>query len=423
MAHTPSIEAAYTRARDVYAALGVDTERAIARLDRVAISMHCWQGDDVRGFENPDGPLTGGISTTGDYPGRARTPDELRDDADLAMAQIPGAKRFNLHASYLEASRPVERTDIGPEHYQRWVDWAKDRKIGLDFNPTLFSHAKSEDGATLSHADPAIRRYWIDHCRASRLVSAHFGKSLGTPSVMNTWIPDGSKDLPYDRFGPRRRLIEALDEILATPLPRNHHRDAVEGKLFGLGAEAYTVGSHELYLAYATRRGLMLCLDAGHYHPTESVSDKISSVIEFVDGVLLHVSRPVRWDSDHVVVLDDETQAIASELVRGDALDRVAIALDFFDASINRVAAWVIGTRNVRRALLRALLEPAGQLAEAEARRDFTARLAMLEEQKSLPWGAVWDHYCERSGVPVGIAWLDAVRAYERQVLRLREAA
>jgi L-rhamnose isomerase len=423
MERTPSIEAAYAHARDAYAALDVDTERALTRLDQVAISMHCWQGDDVRGFENPDGPLTGGISATGDYPGRARNADELRADADLAMAQIPGPKRFNLHASYLEAGRPVERTDIRPEHYQRWVDWAKERRIGLDFNPTLFSHPRSEDGATLSHADPGIRRYWIDHCRASRLVSAHFGKSLGTPSVMNTWIPDGSKDLPYDRFAPRRRLIESLDEIFATPLPRDHHRDAVEGKLFGLGVEAYTVGSHELYLAYATRRGLMVCLDAGHYHPTESVSDKISSVIEFVDGLLLHMSRPVRWDSDHVVVLDDETQAIANELVRGEVFERVSIALDFFDASINRVAAWVIGTRNVRRALLRALLEPAARLAELEARRDFTARLALLEEQKSLPWGAVWDHYCERSSVPVGLAWLDAVRAYERRVLRLREAA
>jgi len=423
MERNPSIEAAYAHARDAYASLGVDTERALARLDQVAISIHCWQGDDVRGFENPDGPLTGGISTTGDYPGRARNADELRADADLAMAQIPGPKRFNLHANYLEARRPVERAEIRPEHYQRWVDWAKERRIGLDFNPTLFSHPHSEDGATLSHPDPAIRRYWIDHCRASRLVSAHFGKSLETPSVMNTWIPDGSKDLPYDRFAPRRRLIESLDEIFATPLPRQHQRNAVEGKLFGLGVEAYTVGSHELYLAYATRNQLMVCLDGGHYHPTELVSDKISSVIEFVDGVLLHMSRPVRWDSDHVVVLDDETQAIASELVRGDVLDRVSIGLDFFDASINRVAAWVIGTRNVRRALLRALLEPAARLAETEAQRDFTARLALFEEQKSLPWGAVWDHYCERSGVPVGLAWLDAVRAYERRVLRLRDAA
>jgi L-rhamnose isomerase len=423
MERNPSIEAAYVHAREAYAALGVDTERALTRLDQVPISMHCWQGDDVRGFENPDGPLTGGISATGDYPGRARNADELRADADLAMAQIPGPKRFNLHASYLEAGRPVERTEIRPEHFQRWVDWARERRIGLDFNPTLFSHPRSEDGATLSHRDPGTRRYWIDHCRASRLVSAHLGKSLGTPSVMNLWIPDGSKDLPYDRFGPRRRLVESLDQVMATPLPRDHHRDAVEGKLFGLGVEAYTVGSHELYLAYATRKNLMVCLDSGHYHPTEVVSDKISSIIGFVDGVLLHISRAVRWDSDHVVVLDDETQAIASELVRGDVLDKVSIALDFFDASINRVAAWVIGTRNVRRALLRAMLEPGARLAELESERDFTARLALLEEQKSLPWGAVWDHYCERSGVPVGMAWLDAVRSYERRVLGQRKAA
>jgi L-rhamnose isomerase len=423
MDRNPSVEAAYARAREAYAALGVDTERALTRLDQVAISMHCWQGDDVRGFENPEGALTGGISATGNYPGRARNADELRADADLAMAQIPGPKRFNLHASYLESARPVERSDIRPEHFQRWVDWARDRRIGLDFNPTLFSHPKSEDGATLSHADPAIRQFWIDHCRASRLVSAHFGKSLGTPSIMDIWIPDGSKDLPYDRFGPRRRLVESLDQVLAAPIPKAHHRDAVEGKLFGLGVEAFTVGSHELYLAYATRKNLMICMDMGHYHPTEAVSDKISSVIGFVDGVLLHVSRPVRWDSDHVVLLDDATQDLANELVRGDVLDRVAIALDFFDASINRVAAWVIGTRNVRRALLRALLEPGARLAEVEARHDLTARLALLEEYKSLPWGAVWDHYCERSGVPLGAAWLDAVRAYERQVLDRRAAA
>jgi L-rhamnose isomerase len=337
------------------------------------------------------------------------------------MAQIPGPKRFNLHAIYLDSDRPVDRNEIGPEHFQRWVDWARERSIGLDFNPTLFSHPRSEDGFTLSHADPGVRRYWIDHCKASRRVSAHFGRALGTPSVMDIWIPDGSKDLPYDRFGPRRRLVEALDEVLAERLPREHHRDAVEGKLFGLGAEAYTVGSHELYLAYAAQRGTMVCLDTGHYHPTELVSDKISSIVGFVDGVLLHVSRAVRWDSDHVVLLDDETQAICSELVRGDVLDRVAIALDFFDASINRVAAWVIGTRNVRRALLRGLLEPAARLADAEARRDLTARLALLEEQKALPWAAVWDEYCRRQGVPVGLAWLDAVRAHEKRVLAERE--
>ncbi|HET6436959.1 MAG TPA: L-rhamnose isomerase [Anaeromyxobacter sp.] len=352
-----TVESSYERARDAYGAVGVDAEEALARLDQIAISMHCWQGDDVHGFENPAGQLTGGISATGNYPGRARNADELRADVEVAMAQIPGPQRFNLHAIYLEAPRPVERTDIRPEHFQRWVDWARRLGIGLDFNPTFFSHPKSEE-ATLSHPDPGIRRFWIDHGKASRLVSAHFGRSLGTPSVMDTWIPDGSKDLPYDRFGPRRRLVEALDEMLAQKLPREHHRDAVEGKLFGLGMEAYTVGSHELYLAYAATRRVMLCLDTGHFHPTESVADKISSVVDFADGVLLHLSRSVRWDSDHVVLLDDEVQAVCSELVRGRVLDRVTIALDFFDASINRVAAWVIGTRNVRRALLRHCSSP-----------------------------------------------------------------
>jgi L-rhamnose isomerase len=417
---TPSIETAYGLAREAYARFGVDAEAALERLDRIPISIHCWQGDDVRGFEG-GGELSGGIAATGAYPGRARTADELRADADVAMAQIPGPKRFNLHASYLEAGRPVERDEIRPEHYQRWIDWARARGIGLDFNPTCFSHPRSEAG-TLSSADTGARRFWIDHCRASRLVSAAFGKALGTPSIMDIWIPDGSKDLPYDRYGPRRRLIEALDEVLSQPLPREHHRDAVEGKLFGLGLESYTVGSHELYLAYAATRKVMLTYDTGHFHPTESVADKLSSVLPFVD-VLLHVSRPVRWDSDHVVLLDDPTQDLAHEIVRGGAPERVAVALDYFDASINRVAAWVIGTRNVRRALLRALLEPGARLAALEASGDATARLMLLEEEKGLPWAAVWDHYCESRGVPVGPAWLDAVRAHEREVLAERSEA
>jgi L-rhamnose isomerase len=411
----PSPASAYALARQAYADLGVDTEAALARLDRIPISLNCWQGDDVRGFEDPQREVTGGIAATGSYPGRARSADELRADADVALAQIPGPKRFNLHAIYLEAERPVERNAIRPEHFQRWVDWAKARGIGLDFNPSCFSHPLSEQG-TLSHPDPAVRRFWIEHCQASRAVSAHFGRSLGTPSVMDIWVPDGSKDLPFDRFGPRRRLVEALDQVLAAPIPREHHRDAVEGKLFGLGAESYTVGSNDFCLAYAVRRGIMLCLDTGHFHPTEVVSDKLSAALPFVDGVLLHLSRGVRWDSDHVVLLDDETQAIAHELVRRGVLDRVAVAVDFFDASINRVAAWVIGTRNVRRALLRALLEPAEGLADAERRFDATARLALLEEQKSLPWSAVWAHYCESRGAPPDVGWLDAVRAHERRV-------
>jgi L-rhamnose isomerase len=418
----PSTERAYQLAREAYAAVDVDVEKAIARLDRIPISLHCWQGDDVRGFENPDGPLTGGIQSTGNYPGRARTPDELRADADLAMAQIPGPKRFNLHAIYLDTERRVERNEIRPDHFQRWVDWAKARGIGLDFNPSCFSHALSDGNQTLSHPDPSVRRFWIEHCKACRTISAHFGRSLGTPSVMNLWVPDGSKDQPLDRFGPRQRLIESLDEVLATAIPREHHLDAVEGKLFGIGAEAYTVGSHELYLGYAISRKIMLCLDAGHFHPTEIISDKLSAVLPFVDELLLHVTRPVRWDSDHVVLLDDETQAIANELVRGQILDRVHIGLDFFDASINRVAAWVIGTRNMRKALLRSLLEPTAAIADAEARGDTTARLAWFEEQKSMPWGAVWDYYCESRGVPVGLGWLERVRAYERDIARRRAA-
>ncbi len=289
----------------------------------------------MRGFENPDGVLTGGIQSTGNYPGRARTPEELRADAELAMAQIPGPKRFNLHAIYLDSERRVPRNELRPEHFQRWVDWARQLGIGLDFNPSCFSHPLSESNMTLSHPDAGIRRFWVEHCQACRAISAHFGRSLGTPSVMNIWVPDGSKDQPLDRFGPRQRLIESLDQVLATPLPREHHRDAVEGKLFGIGAEAYTVGSHELYLGYALSRRILLCLDAGHFHPTEVISDKLSAVLPFLDGLLLHVTRPVRWDSDHVVLLDDETQAIANELVRGALLERVHIGLDFFDASIN----------------------------------------------------------------------------------------
>lgn len=421
MTETQSIERAYALARERYASLGVDVEAALVRLDGIPISIHCWQGDDVRGFEDPGGPVTGGIAATGAYPGRARTAAELRADADVALAQIPGPRRFNLHAIYLESGRRVPRNEVRPEHYQAWVHWAKERGLGLDFNPTCFSHPLSE-GGTLSHRDPGIRRFWIEHCQACRQVSASFGRALGTRSVMDIWIPDGSKDLPFDRHGPRRRLVEALDEVLREPLPREHHRDAVEGKLFGLGVEAYTVGAHELYLAYAVTRGVMLCYDTGHFHPTESVADKLSSVLPFVD-VLVHVSRPVRWDSDHVVLLDDETQALAGEIVRSGAPERVAVALDYFDASINRVAAWVVGARNVRRALLRALLEPALRLAELEAAGDATARLALLEEAKSLPWAAVWDRYCEARGVPVGMAWLDRVRAHERAVAGARGEA
>ncbi|PNM25096.1 L-rhamnose isomerase [Yersinia enterocolitica] len=417
---TNSIEQAWDLAKQRFAAVGVDVDAALARLDTLPVSMHCWQGDDVTGFENPDGVLTGGIQATGNYPGKARNATELRSDLELALTLIPGPKRLNLHAIYLESDTSVARNKIEPRHFSRWVEWAKKHHLGLDFNPSCFSHPLSADGFTLSHANPEIRQFWIEHCQASRRVSAYFGEQLGTPSVMNIWIPDGMKDTPIDRLAPRQRLLSALDEVISEKLNPNHHIDAVESKLFGIGAESYTVGSNEFYMGYAASRQTALCLDAGHFHPTEVISDKISSAMLYVPRLLLHVSRPVRWDSDHVVLLDDETQAIANEIIRHDLFDRVHIGLDFFDASINRIAAWVIGTRNMKKALLRALLEPTEMLRQLELRGDYTARLALLEEQKSLPWQAIWEGYCQRNDVPVDARWLNAVRDYEQQTLSQR---
>lgn len=409
-----SIDQAWELAKQRFAAVGVDVEAAISAMETLPVSMHCWQGDDVAGFENPEGSLTGGIQATGNYPGKARNAKELRADLEQALALIPGPKRLNLHAIYLESDTPVARNKIEPRHFKNWVEWAKQHQLGLDFNPSCFSHPLSADGFTLSHANPEIRQFWIEHCQASRRVSAYFGEQLGTPSVMNIWIPDGMKDTPIDRLAPRQRLLSALDEVISEKLDPAHHIDAVESKLFGIGAESYTVGSNEFYLGYATSRQTALCLDAGHFHPTEVISDKISSAMLYVPRLLLHVSRPVRWDSDHVVLLDDETQAIAQEIVRHQLFDKVHIGLDFFDASINRIAAWVIGTRNVRKALLRALLEPVELLRQREAAGDYTARLALLEEQKSLPWQAIWEGYCLRHDVPVGAGWLEDVRRYEQ---------
>lgn len=417
---TTHIHQAWELAKQRFAAVGVDAEAALSQLDRLPVSMHCWQGDDVAGFENPQGQLTGGIQATGNYPGKARNAEELRADLDQALRLIPGPKRLNLHAIYLESDTPVARNDIKPAHFANWVAWARERQLGLDFNPSCFSHPLSADGFTLSHPNPEIRQFWIEHCQASRRVSASFGEQLGTPSVMNIWIPDGMKDTPVDRLAPRRRLLAALDEVISEKLNPAHHIDAVESKLFGIGAESYTVGSNEFYLGYAASRQTTLCLDAGHFHPTEVISDKISAAILYVPRLLLHVSRPVRWDSDHVVLLDDETQAIAGEIIRHDLFDRVHIGLDFFDASINRIAAWVIGTRNMKKALLRALLEPTAQLRQLELEGDYTARLALLEEQKSLPWQAVWEMYCERHDTPADAAWLSAVRHYEQHVLSTR---
>lgn len=417
---TSSIDQAWTLAKERFAQLGIDTEAAIKQLDTLPVSIHCWQGDDVAGFENPEGNLTGGIQATGNYPGKARNAQQLRADLELAISMIPGPNRLNLHAIYLESDQPVARNEIEPKHFANWVEWAKKNKLGLDFNPSCFSHPMSADGFTLSSANPEVRQFWIEHCQASRRVSASFGRALGTPSVMNIWVPDGMKDLTVDRLAPRERLMTALDEVISEKFALSEHIDAVESKLFGIGSESYTVGSNEFYLGYAASRGTALCLDAGHFHPTEVISDKISAAMLYVPRLLLHVSRPVRWDSDHVVLLDDETQAIASEIVRHNLFNRVHIGLDFFDASINRIAAWVIGTRNMKKALLKALLEPTDLLKKLEVEGDYTARLALLEEQKSLPWQAVWDMYCQRHDVPVGGQWLDTVRHYETSVLAKR---
>lgn len=416
----PNIETAYALAKQQYAALGVDVEQAITALAQIPVSMHCWQGDDVTGFETAAGALTGGIQATGNYPGKARSAAELRQDLEMAMSLIPGAKRLNLHAIYLESAEPVSRDRIQPEHFANWVSWAKKMQIGLDFNPSCFSHPLSADGMTLAHPDAAVRRFWIDHCKASRRISAYFGRELGTASVMNIWIPDGMKDLPVDRLAPRQRLAAALDEIISEKFDEAHHIDAVESKLFGIGAESYTVGSNEFYMGYAASRGVALCLDAGHFHPTEVISDKISAASLYVRHLLLHVSRPVRWDSDHVVLLDEETQAIANEIVRNNLLGRVHIGLDFFDASINRIAAWVIGTRNMKKALLRALLEPIESMRKAEDGGDYTTRLALMEESRSLPWQAVWDYACAREEVPVAQEWITRVKEYEAEVLAAR---
>jgi L-rhamnose isomerase len=417
---TQPIEAAYQLARERYAQSGVETDLAVEQLSKIAISLHCWQGDDVGGFENAAKDIGGGLAVTGNYPGRARTPDELRADLAQAYALIPGRHRLNLHASYGEFPSPVERDQIGVEHFQGWIDWAKQLGIGLDFNPTYFAHEKADDGFTLAHADAGIRRFWVEHGIACRKIGAAMGAAQGTPCITNFWIPDGYKDSPASRLAPRERLAESLDAIFAEAIDPALNLDAVECKLFGLGSESYVVGSHEFYLGYAISRKKLLCLDAGHFHPTEVISDKISSVMMYLPEILLHVSRGVRWDSDHVVTLTDELQAIAQEIVRGGFLERVHIGLDFFDASINRVAAWVIGTRNMIKALLLAMLEPAQQWKELELKGDYTSRLALMEEQKSLPFGAVWDYYCLKSGVPVGADWLSDIRRYEESVFPLR---
>ncbi|MFS0778121.1 L-rhamnose isomerase [Neobacillus sp. 3P2-tot-E-2] len=416
-----TIKENFELAKQAYAKWGVDVEEVVEKLKSVPISIHCWQGDDVAGFEVNQNELSGGIDVTGNYPGKATNAEELRSDLEKALSLIPGKHRVNLHAIYAETNgEVVERDQLEPKHFDNWVKWAKENGLGLDYNPTLFSHPKADDGLTLSHPNEEIREFWINHCIGSRKIGEYFGKELGTPALTNIWIPDGYKDIPSDRLTPRKRLKESLDKIFAVETDEKYNLDAVESKVFGIGSESYVVGSHEFYLNYAMKNDKLCLLDTGHYHPTETVSNKISSMLLFSEKLALHVSRPVRWDSDHVVILDDELREIALEIVRNDALDRVIIGLDFFDASINRVAAWTIGTRNMIKALLYAMLVPNEYLKQLQEEGNFTERLALMEEFKTYPFGAIWDYYCEKMGVPVRESWLEEVKAYEQEVLLKR---
>lgn len=413
------LEKRYQDAKAIYGELGVNTDAVLEQLKQVKISLHCWQGDDVQGFIN-NKTLSGGISVTGNYPGAARTPEELRQDLEKALSLIPGKHKVNLHAIYADTDEAVELDQLQPRHFSRWVEWAKKQELGLDFNPTCFSHPNFQNGYTISHSDSNVRNFWIRHCQASRKIGEYFGKELGQTCITNYWFPDGSKDVPIDRMAPRKRMKAALDEVFSDCVEPEYNLDAVESKLFGIGVESYVVGSHEFCMGYALKNDKLICLDVGHFHPTETISNKISAVALFDTDILLHVSRPVRWDSDHVVIMDDELQEIAHELVRNNLLGKTHIGLDYFDASINRVAAWVIGARGMLKALLRALLEPTTMLKEAEAKFDFTTRLAMLEELKSYPFGAVWDYYTAQMGVPVRENWLAEVQKYEQEVLSKR---
>ena len=406
----------YQNAKAVFAEWGVDTEAALNRLAIIPISMHCWQGDDVVGFETRSGTSGGGIQATGNHPGRARNPDELRADLEFAYSQIPGKHRLNLHAIYLDTDETPDRDGIEYRHFTPWVDWAKDQGIGLDFNPTFFAHEKADDNLTLSHPDQGIRDFWIEHGRRTREIAAKMGAELCSSAVNNIWVPDGYKDIPVDRMSARARLEASLDAMCSEKQDSNHMVDAVESKLFGIGVEACTVGSHEFYMGYAIRKGTLLCLDMGHFHPTENIADKLSSVALSLDEILLHVSRPMRWDSDHVILLNDDIQAMANELVFAHLLDRTRIGLDFFDATISRTAAWVIGTRNMQKALLRSLLMPQKELKITEASLDFTRRLVLTEELKDLPFGTVWEEFCQRHNVTTGLGLSNTLDAYQSSV-------
>jgi L-rhamnose isomerase len=420
------IHSAYNAARERYARLGVETEKALAALAGISLSLHCWQGDDVGGFEHAGAVLESGsgLQVTGNYPGKARTPEELRADLTQAYSLIPGRHRLNLHAMYGDFTRkPADRNEIGPEHFRTWMDWARAEGVKLDFNATCFSHPLAASGFTLSSKEKRVRTFWVEHVKQCRLTSAAIGREQKSPCIHDLWIPDGSKDVTMDRWKHRALLLESLDDIYSVSYDARHMKDALESKLFGIGSEAFVTGSHEFYLAYALRHNKMPCIDTGHFHPTESVADKISSLLLFFDEILLHVSRGVRWDSDHVTILNDEVRALAEEIVRANRLSNVHIALDYFDASMNRVGAWVIGARAVLKSFLLALLEPHRRLREYENTGDFFGRLALLEELKTMPHGAVWDYHCLRAGVPPADAWMKQVRSYGARTQRDRKAA
>lgn len=421
MSNTELIKKAYELAKEQYAALGVDTDAALEKMGQLAISLHCWQTDDVGGFEAPEAGLSGGIQTTGNYPGKAKTIADVRADLEKVMSLLPGKQRVNLHAIYGDFDgKFVDRDQVEVKHFQSWIDWCKKQGIGMDFNGTFFAHPKADEGFTLSSKNEETRKFWVEHLVRCRAISAEIGKQLGTPCVHNTWVPDGSKDTPIDRNGYRSQLQKSLDEGMAIKYPKEHMKDAVESKTFGIGLESMTVGANEFYVGYAVKNNILMCIDNGHYHPTEIAGDKISAVLQYVDGILLHVTRPVRWDSDHVVTLNEEIQLIASEIVRNDFMDRVNVGLDFFDASINRIGAYVTGTRAAQKAFLIAMLEPTKTLVDYEEAGQNFERLAMLEELKTMPFAAVWDYYCLQEGVPTGVDYIAEIQQYEKDVLSKR---
>lgn len=416
------IEKRYQLAKEQYSAIGVDVDKSLDALSKVKISLHCWQADDVGGFEKPDASLSGGgIQATGNYPGKARTIDELRMDVEKVLTLLPGNHRFNIHAIYGEfGGKTVDRDQIEPRHFQSWIDWAKKSNLKLDFNCTSFSHPKSNDGFSLAHPDKAIRDFWIEHVNRCRAISDHMGRELNDTCIHNIWIHDGCKDLTLNRYKHRQLLKESLDTIFAKPFDSKYMKDCLESKLFGIGSESYVVGSHEFYMGYCISNKKMITLDMGHFHPTESIADKVSSILQFSDEIMLHVSRGIRWDSDHVVIVNDDTLALSQEIVRANALNKMHFGLDFFDASINRLGAYVIGTRSTLKTLLYALLEPIEKIRKYEAEGKNFEKLALLEEAKSLPWGAVWDYYCMKNNVPMGESYISEIQTYEKEVLSKR---